>query len=522
MAGSLPPQLVSLLRPESYPHAVAAVHLVETHISWVLLTGEFAYKIKKPVCFPFVDLRSPERRAFFCAEELRLNRRFAAGLYLDVCAVTLDNGNARISGQGELVDHAVRMRQFRREDELGCLLARGALAPRELAVFGRELAIMHAQLPLADAGEPWGRPESVRALLLQNLAECLWAAEELGLSDTVRSLSELYGARLAAAQPWLAERRATGKVRECHGDLHGGNIVRYGNQLLAFDCMEFEPAFRWIDVAEEIAFLFMDLRARHFAAQGQVFMNGYLFQSGDYQACRLLRLYATHRALVRAKVAALQAVAPISEDARATGREAHRRYIACAHAMLATDRSLLILICGVSGSGKTWLAEQLAAQLGAVHVRSDVERKRIAGLAEQQRSGAALELGLYSAQMSEQVYERLHTCATEILAGGFSVIVDATFQRRVERARFGALASKCRVPMHVVFCHAPPEVLEARIAARQRVGADASEADRTVLTLQQARFEQIRCAENLRVIDADMTHADVVAQVSALIRQPAA
>ncbi len=510
---NLPPHLASLLQPQGYPHAVGAVRLVETHISWVFLTGQFAYKIKRPVHYPFVDLRTSAQRAFFCAEELRLNRRFAEELYLDVCAVTLEDGAARICGQGEVIDHAVRMREFRGEDELDRLLARGAVAQPELEDFGRALAILHGGLPVAGAEQDWGRPQSVRTLLLQNLEECLQTAEKLGTQDAVRRLSPPYSARLDATEPWLARRRATGKVRECHGDLHARNVVRYGDRLLAFDCMEFEPAFRWIDVAQDLAFLFMDLGARHFAGHAQALLGGYLFQCGDYEACRVLRLYATHGALVRSKVSALEAVGAAQEGARTTALEEHRGYLEHAHSLVAPGVPLLILICGVSGSGKTWLAQRLAPRLGAVHVRSDVERKRIGGLAELSRSGSALEQGLYSTESSRQVYERLRQCAADVLASGYSVIVDATFQRREERAQLRAVAVQCAAAMHVILCHAPRRVLQARLLARQQAGADASEADLAVLERQQTRFEPIRPEEDLRLIKADTAGGDVVSRV---------
>jgi len=517
MAIRLPLPLASLLQPDAYPHAVAGVELVETHISWVFLTGELAYKIKRPVRYDFVDLRAAEQRAFFCREELRLNRRFAPELYLDVCTVTLEGGRARIGGTGEVIDHAVRMRQFRREEELVVLLTRGALAPAELATFARELAELHAQLPPADAAQHWGRPEDVQALLQRNLVECLQAAAEIGVAGAACGLREPYHARLEAARPWLDARRGSGKVRECHGDLHAGNIVRYGGRLRAFDCLEFEPAFRWIDVAEELASLFMDLLARQCGAHAYAFLNGYLFQSGDYPACRGLRLYGAHRALVRAKVAALRALDAAGEDARVSSRAEHHRYVACARALLQPAPPRLILTCGVSGSGKTWLAERLALELGAVHVRSDVERKRLAGLSERQRSAAGLDEGAYSAQMTEQVYARLRECAAEALGGGFPVIVDATFQQRAERARFRALAEDCSAALDVILCQAPQPVLQARIAERRRTQADASEADERVLHLQQARFDPILPAEKLAVIDADTTQANVVAQVSSRV-----
>jgi aminoglycoside phosphotransferase family enzyme/predicted kinase len=516
MSASLPSQLSALLHPAAYSHAVRQVQLVETHISWVFLTGEVAYKVKRPVHFPFVDLRSTERRAFFCAEELRLNRRFAPELYLRVCPVTFDGGRAWIEGPGEIIDHAVCMRQFQAADELGALLSSGALAPEALATFGRELARLHGALPVARAHDLWGRPENVRALLLRNLAECRSAAEAFGSAQTVDGLTGAYAACMEAAEPWCASRRAAGRVRECHGDLHVGNIARYGGRLLAFDCIEFEPSFRWIDVAEEIACLWMDLRARGRDAHAQAFIGGYLFEGGDYASCRLLRLYGVHRALVRAKVAVLRAANGTGPQSREeASRLEHGRYLECARELLAARRARLILMCGLSGSAKTWVAERLAPTLGAVHLRSDVERKRLGGVGAQQRSGAVLERGLYAAPITAATYERLRQCAAEVLGGGFSVIVDATCQRREQRERLSSLGPECGASVHVVFCHAPTKVLERRIADRERAAADASEADHSVLALQRARFEPIEPAERLSVIDADTTRAEVVAKVLA-------
>jgi aminoglycoside phosphotransferase family enzyme/predicted kinase len=496
---------------------VSTVRVVETHLSWVFLTGELAYKLKKPVSFPFVDLRSVERRAFYCAEELRLNRRFAPELYLKVCRVTLAGGRARIEGRGKLIDHAVCMRQFRAADELGALLASGGLASQALGAFGHELARLHEELPQPGEDQPWGRPESVQALLTRNLAECLQTTGELGTSEALRSLSAAYAARIEAAAPWLARRRAGGRVRECHGDLHAGNLARYGGRLLAFDCIEFEPAFRWIDVAEEIACLYMDLRARRCGAHAQAFIGGYLFEGGDYGASRLLRLYGTHRALVRAKVAALRAAQAAPPD-RAASREEHCRYLEVARELLAARRPRLVLMCGLSGSGKSWLAERLAPSLEAVRLRSDIERKRFAGLGARQRSGSALGQGLYSEPLSAATYERLRQCAAEALGGGLSVIIDATCQQREQRERLSSLGAACAATVHVVYCHAPREMLEARIAAREREAADASEAGSSVLALQQTRFEPISAAEQLSVIDIDTTRADAVAQVLEQLR----
>jgi aminoglycoside phosphotransferase family enzyme len=291
MTQGLPEYLRALLHPGAYPHPVQQVGLVETHISWILLTGEFAYKIKRPVRYPFIDLRSAEHRTFLCHEELRLNRRFAPEIYLDVCAITTLDGAARIGGVGKVVEHAVKMQQFPRDEELDRLFATSQVAPHELTVFGRDLATIHAGLPVAGSAQAWGRPAAVRAIVLENFEECARAARVYGRDGEVHSLRTLLRARFEIATPCMSERFAGGKVRECHGDLHSRNVVRHGGRLLAFDCAEFEPAFRWVDVADEIAFLLADLDADHRPLHAQAFLGGYLAESGDYQACRLLGLY---------------------------------------------------------------------------------------------------------------------------------------------------------------------------------------------------------------------------------------
>jgi len=514
MSASFPEHLAGLLRTGAYPHPVHEVRLVETHVSWVLLTGEFAYKIKRPVCYPFVDLRSRERRTWFCLEELRLNRRFAPQLYVDVCAITMVAGEARIGGSGELIEHAVKMRQFSREEELDTLLAHGRIEPAELAAFGRQLAAIHSGLPVAEPGSAWGDPASVRAALSRNLEECAQVAAVFATAPAVQGLRPMLERYLDAAAPWLTGRRLNGRVRECHGDLHSGNIVRQGSHLTAFDCMEFEPAFRWIDVAEEIAFLLADLEARQCPRHAQAFLDGYLAQSGDYQACRVLDLYKAHRALVRAKVAALGEPRPIpggmpAATAPEGARLLHLAYLECARRALSHKQPVLVLMSGLSGSGKTWLATRLAPMLGSVHVRSDVERKRLAGLSEHARSGASIGQGLYSRGFSTQVYEHLASAAEHVLCGDYSVIVDATFARRDDRRRFGELSRQLGVALILIHCRAPPDVLRSRVGQRYEQGTDASEADVAVLRWQQEHWDPIGADEHLAVIEVETATVDI-------------
>ena len=356
------------------------------------------------------------------------------------------------------------------------MLETARVEPSELEAFGRDLAELHARLPAVAPAQAWGRPAEVRAIILRNLAQCVEVAAVFATTAAIEALRVPLEAALNAAEPWVTRRRAAGHVRECHGDLYTRNIVRHDARLVAFDCMEFEPAFRWTDVADELALLLCDLQARDRPAHAQAFLGGYLAQSGDYQACRVLNPYKVHRALVRAKVVALSAAEAADDAARRLLRGEHLRLVACAADTLAKRGPRLVLMCGMSGSGKTWLAALLACQLGAVHLRSDVERKRRAGLPEFARSGSGVGAGLYSSDTSATVYQHLAGCAEDVLGGDHAVIVDATFSRRDDRARFHVLATQLGLDPQIVWCVAPADVLRARVRDRLRRAADASEA----------------------------------------------
>lgn len=514
----LPVHLRGLLSPDAYPHPVQTPELVETHVSWVLLTGAFAYKIKRPVQYPFIDLRSAERREFFCREELRLNQRFAAELYLDVCEITCTDGEARIGGTGPVIEHAVRMHQFRREDELDRLLASGRIEARELEAFGRSLAQIHAQLPMAAPAQPWGGSDRVRALILENLEQCIQAGAPFGASDSLRALRPLLTQRLECLTLSLAQRRAAGRVRECHGDLHVRNVVRRAGRLLAFDCLEFDPAFRWIDVADEIAFLLADLDALRHPTHANAFLNGYLAEGGDYQACRVVDLYKAHRALIRAKVTALAGVGRGRNLDREEVRSQYAAYVGGAHAALASRQPLLVLMTGLSGSGKTWLARRLTPLLGAIHLRSDTERKRLATLPEIAHTASAIQQGLYAPEAKARVYEYLADCAEQVLGGGYPAIIDATFARREDRARFRNLAERLGVRLRVIYCRAAPEVLRARVAERQARGSDASEADLDVLRWQEAHAEPVMADEGLVALEVNTTDSEPAPSINDLVK----
>ena len=343
------------------------------------------------------------------------------------------------------------------------------------------------------------------------------AAEALGDTADLRALTARLEAWTEAALPLLERRFAAGRVRECHGDLHAANIVRCGARLLPFDCLEFDPALRWIDVADEVSFLLADLEARDRPLHAQAFLGGYLSASGDYQACLLTPVFRAHRALVRAKVMALTALASgTGRLARGSARHWHKKYLECARRALAPQRPRLVLMCGLSGSGKTWLARRLAPVLGAVHLRSDIERKRLAGLAPLARSASPVAAGLYAREMTVAVYARLAECATDALAGGYTTIVDATFAAAADRARFRALAAQLGLDLRIVYCHAPRRVLESRIHQRGRRADDPSEADLEVLHWQERHFTPPAAREADTILDAaQVAPAELVRRIRA-------
>jgi aminoglycoside phosphotransferase family enzyme/predicted kinase len=477
--------LQDLLRSDAYPHDCESIELIETHISWVLLAGDYAYKIKKPVDFGFLDFSTLDRRRHFCDEELRLNRRFAESLYVDVVAITRVGAVARIGGDGEAIEWAVRMRRFPSKMQLDRRLAAGKLAPSELGEFGATLARVHATLPTAAADSGFGTADAVLGPVRENFLQIRasrFASVQADLVDRLDAWSTAKHAQLAAA---IEQRRRDGFVRECHGDLHLSNLVLLDDGIHAFDCIEFSAALRWLDLISDAAFLMMDCCVRDRADLGYAFLDRYLEQSGDYAGGALLGFYLVYRSMVRAKVAALQAQ-------RADDVELLARYEA--HLGFARDRALrsqpaVILMCGVSGSGKSWLAQRLIERIPAIRIRSDVERKRLAALEPLQRSGSALDQGLYTAQNTDALYAHLEHSADALVSGGERVIVDATFLSAARRDAFRRDAQRRGVAFVIVHCTAPRAVLVERITRRNDANNDPSEADVAVLDVQLGHYE---------------------------------
>lgn len=475
--------LAQALRARLQADTGKPVTLEETHISWILLTERLVYKLKKPVRLPFVDFSTLALRKHFCEEEVRLNQRLAPSLYLGVTPVTGTMQAPHIGGAGEPIDYAVCMQRFLPGALLSELLAAGALLPEHLDRLARRLADFHRDAPVALPVSPSGVAQEVAQPVLNVLNQL----QADGEPQSIAALRAWVDAQVPVLRDVWSGRHNTGSVRECHGDLHLANTVMLEEEVTAFDCIEFDPALRWIDVMSDVAFLSMDLKAHSRSDLAFGFLDTYLQCSGDYAGVQVLPFYEVYRALVRALVGRVR-----SRTADMTALVAGPDYLACAQRLrqAASGQARLLITHGLSGSGKSTVARQLLEAAGAIRLRSDVERKRLFGLDALQRS-AEQAVDIYTPDASRRTFDRLRECARIALQAGYPVIVDAAFLRRDERRAFRALAAELAAPFTILHCRTSEAQLRQRVAARCVSGKDASEANVSVLERQLVNQEPL-------------------------------
>lgn len=472
--------VTALLDGRRYPHAAKTVRVIETHISWVLLAGRYAYKIKKAVDLGFLNFTQLDARLFFCTEEIRLNRRLAPKIYLNVVSIGGSPDRPQFGAQ-PAIEYAVRMRRFASARLMDRLLGRDRIFPKHIDRLAAVIADFHQHIPVAAADSPFGTSVAIRAPTLQTF-EQLSALASRARPETIGALRAAFEVEFRACQTAFTERRAQGFVRECHGDLHLGNIALVGDEPVPFDGIEFDPGLRWIDVINDVAFTVMDLLHRARPQFAYRFLNAYLETSGDYAGMTLLRFYCTGRALVRAKVNAIQAAQPgLPRRHRDLARSACSDYLALAVECLARRQPALIITHGLPGSGKTTFAQIALEKFQAIRIRSDVERRRLFGVtaSDDRRSASGGEV--YGADATQRTYAHLLQTARMLLTAGLPVIVDAAFLKVAQRVRFRQLALDLKVPFAIGAMHADRQVLGARITQRLAQASDASEADLDVL-----------------------------------------
>jgi aminoglycoside phosphotransferase family enzyme/predicted kinase len=495
-----------LLKGAAYAHAVSDIKLHETHISWVILTGEYAYKVKKRVKLEFLDTTTLATRHFLCNEELRLNKRLAPDLYLEVVPITQDHNGIKLGGTGTVIDYAVKMKQFSPSQELPALLVRADVTAQELTRLAERLAKFHRQASLAPDDAGFDYVAQLRNSVLGNVAALLAHLSSLQELPAMGQLIDWTHDSLQDLRERFRKRQSRGYIRECHGDLHAHNIVRWQGQLTPFDCLEFDPKLRWIDVMNDVAFLVMDLVGHDRKDLAYEFLSRYVEQTGDYAGIRLLPFYAVYRALVRAMVDALSGEQKPAERLELNGR-LHGR-ISTALDFMHPKRPSLIIMHGPSGSGKSWLSERLVPLVAAVRLRSDQERKRMPEAESAPGADSAISRDLYTPARNRQTYARLHKGAESCLLGGVSVIVDAAFLNADDRERFRSLAEGCGASFVILSCIADKAEMGHRIARRGQENADPSGATIAVLENQLQSFVPLRADELAHVIRVDTLQPD--------------
>lgn len=490
--------LDSMRDPAFYPHpTVHNIQVIHTHISTVFLTGEFAYKIKKPVNFGFLDFTQLADRKHFCNEELRLNRRLAPALYLDVAPILYKDGRYQLGtsntvASGDIVEYAVKMRQFDPQQQLDLLLAAGSLPVDDMDVLARNITRFHQNIEIAAENSRFGLPAKVLEPMQQNFVLLRTHLRDPAILKRLSLLESWTQQEYSRVQGRLLQRKHEGHIRACHGDMHLGNIAVVDGEITIFDGIEFNEDLRWIDTASEVAFLLMDLAYRHAPNHAHRLLNRYLETGGDYGLLTVLNFYSVYRAMVRAKVNALRLGQNPSDEERALALQQCTDYLALAEKYTHAAHPALFITHGLSGSGKSSGCRELCDALGFIQLRSDVERKRLLDMQSTERRTEGLDQGIYSAEMSARTYDRLAELSRLALQNHFSVVVDATFLDAGQRQRFRRLAQEQDAAFLILHFSGTPAQLEANILRRQQANTDASDADIAVLHKQLEQYKPLQ------------------------------
>lgn len=482
-SNNIPDLIQQMKQPEFYSHPVKEpIELIQTHISYILLTGDYSYKLKKPVNFGFLDFSTLAKRQHFLGEELRMNKPIAPEIYLEVLPITQQNDKYILGGEGEPVEYALKMQQFPQENLLINMFDRGNLTEAHLEELGKVVAKFHVQTPKNDYISSFGRVDSLKESIEDNYRK---TAKYIGLLQTQQQYEDTkhFTDTFLEKTELFNKRIENDKIRECHGDLHLKNICWWHNKIQLFDRIEFNEPFRFVDVIYDVAFVVMDLEARGRQDFANIFLNTYIEQTGDWEGLQVLPLYLSRQAYVRAKVTSfLLDDRSISQAEKQQAAKSARNYYQLAWEYTKTKQGKLILMSGLSGSGKTTVARKTAKEINAIHIRSDAVRKHLVGIPLTEKGDDRI----YTPQISEKTYDRLLELGGMLASQGFSVILDAKYDRHSLRQKAIDLAQSQQIPLQIIYCTAPSEVLLDRLS--QRTG-DISDATPNLLTHQQESFE---------------------------------
>lgn len=494
--------LVSRMQqPDFYPHAVSdKIELVQTHASIIFLTGKYAYKIKKNVNFGFLDYSTLAKRKHFIELELDLNRKIAPELYLEVLPISDRYHQPILDNSEQIFEYTLKMRQFPQEDLFSNLIERGLDSDRFIEL-GKIVAQFHQNAETNDYISSFGTVAQIRTAFDENYQQ---SQKYIGVVQTAEQYeaTKAYTDTFFTQTELFQERIEQHKIRQCHGDLHLKNICLWRDRIQLFDRIEFNESFRFVDTMYDVAFTVMDLEAKDKPEFANAFLNSYLEHSGDWQGLLVLRLYLCRQAYVRAKVNSLMLDDPQVDDSdKQAAQKAASDYYRQAYEYTQQRSGSLILMSGLSGSGKSTVARTIARNNGAIQIRSDAVRKHLAGIAVDESGSDEI----YTPNMTQKTYDRLSELGIMLAAAGYRVILDAKYDRIELRQSVMARAKEHNLPLKIVHCTAPLGVLRDRLSDRQ---GDISDATADLLTQQQANAEPFTTEEQDYVTTVDTSKSD--------------
>ena len=522
------PKLVpAMFRPEFYPHRPEHVEFVQTHASYIFIAGDYVYKVKKAVNFDFLDFTTIERRRFYCNEELRLNRRLAPDVYLDVLEIGEDERGNIVLGKGErIVDYAVLMRKLPRDRMLQTLLQQGKIDRPIMDVVARKLVDFHAHAATGGNIDEIGGVETMHRNHDENFEETRNYINITIPEYQYRFIKYYAYDFMNKNQALLAKRVKDHKIRDCHGDLHlehiciidSGTRSHEGDALtkdyspddiIIFDCIEFNERFRYEDVASEVAFLAMDFDYSGYPDCADAFVAAYIRHSGDREIHSLLNFYKCYYAYVRGKVISFRlGENSINPDEREEETSAASRHFDLAYTYSARlEKPTLILMAGLTGTGKSVRANSLAPRIGADIIRTDVLRKEMLHIEPGERHAEAFGAGIYAEDVTRNAYDRALELAAKKLTEGASVIIDATFGNREDRKNALMLAERLHADSFIIECICPENIVKERLELRLFDSKEASDGRWEIYLAQKETFDRIiEIPERSHIIlDASLT-----------------
>jgi uncharacterized protein len=495
------PLINNLLFSKLYDHPAPRLRVIETHVSWVILTGKYAYKIKKPVDFGFLDFSTLEKRKYYCEEELRLGKQFASEIYLAVIPITGTYEQPQVNGSGPILEYAIKMLEFPQENLFSALLKQGRLTETIIEQLAKLIAEFHKKTPVAPKQSHFGLPKEVHAPTKQNFTQIVPLLTNPTDIKQLENLEKWADQQFAKHQALLETRKKQGFIRDCHGDLHLANIILYKNKPILFDRLEFNEDLRWTDSIADLAFLVMDLTEKKQISFANQLVNTYLHYTDDYQGLALLPYYLAYRAVVRAKIALFRLKQEgLGNKEKMVIQNDYYNFIKLAETYTQKTSPCLIITHGFAGSGKTTIAKSCVSYCGAIHISSDIIRKRLFNIPLHTSSNSDLNSGIYTAQATNDTYKTLADLAEIITKAGFTVVVDATFLKHAQRTVFYKLAKQLGLTFYILDCQVNNLKLEQRIKIRLKNPNRISEADLTILIDQRKNTDPLTKLEKKYIL----------------------